>query len=90
MEKIDIIDNIIIDYKYSCDTCNYKTNIKTSWNTHIMSDKHNRNGQKKSTKCDLCTYESTSHWNIKIHKKLMHLTKEEKEKQKYYCKTCVN
>jgi len=76
------------EYKFRCETCNYSTNIKVHWHTHIMSDRHNRNGQKKISKCELCTYESVSHWNVKLHILSKHSTKEEREKHKYYCNIC--
>ena len=76
------------NFKYTCQCCNYNTNIRTSWHLHIMSDKHNRNGEKKSTKCELCDYESVSHWNVKLHILSKHSTKEERSKHKYYCDTC--
>ena len=76
------------EYKFNCDTCNYNTNIKTSWYLHVMSEKHNRNGEKKSTKCNLCEYKTVSHWNVKLHILSQHSTKEERQKQKYYCTIC--
>lgn len=76
------------NFKYTCQCCSYNTNIRTSWHLHIMSDKHNRNGEKKSTKCELCEYESVSHWNVKLHMLSKHSTKEEREKHKYYCNIC--
>jgi hypothetical protein len=71
-----------------CKLCNYKT-IKTSdWLKHLNSQKHLRNGEKKTTKCDCCEYESTTHWNIKAHKLKIHSTKEIRSQQKYYCDLC--
>ena len=74
--------------KYSCNNCNYNTNYPSEWLKHLETQKHQRNGEKKSTKCDLCDYESTSHWNIKIHKLSQHATIEEKKEHKYYCIEC--
>jgi hypothetical protein len=81
-------DNIIINYKYTCDICNYKTAIKTSWHCHILSDKHNRNGQKKPISCEKCDYIGLNHWNLKLHILSQHSTIEERKNSKYYCKTC--
>ena len=75
-------------YKYSCDTRNYKTNVKASWKLHMISDKHMRNGEKKSTKCELCDYQTTSHWNVKLHMLTQHSTLEERKNHKYYCEIC--
>lgn len=71
-----------------CKLCNYKTIRTNDWMKHINSQKHNRNGEKKTTKCDLCNYESNTHWNIKAHKLKIHATTEERSKHKYYCKLC--
>ena len=82
------IEDAVVDYKYKCPTCQYYTDTKVSWHIHIMSERHCRNGQKKPTKCDQCHHVASNSWNLKIHKQLVHLTEEEKEKQKYYCKPC--
>ena len=71
-----------------CKLCNYKTTRTNDWMKHINSQKHIRNGEKKTTKCDLCNYESNTHWNIKAHKLKIHATSEERSKHKYYCKLC--
>lgn len=71
-----------------CELCKYKTTVNADWLKHINTAKHKRNGEKKTTKCDLCDYESVSHWNIKIHKIQIHATTDEKSKCKYYCKDC--
>jgi len=74
--------------KYSCESCNFKTNAKLSFQSHLLSEKHKRNGQNR--KCEYCYYESTSPWNLKIHIILKHLSIDEKRKQKYYCDICDN
>jgi hypothetical protein len=71
-----------------CKLCNYKTTKNNQWLKHLETDKHKRNGQTKITKCDICDYESNTHWNIKAHKILVHATIEERAKQKYYCNLC--
>jgi len=75
-------------HEINCILCNYKTTSNVDWLKHIETQKHKRNGMKKSTKCDQCNYESTSHWNIKLHKLYVHATIEEKKKHKYYCEIC--
>ena len=47
-----------------------------------------RNGEKKTTKCNLCDYESNTHWNIKVHKLQIHASSEERQKCKFYCNIC--
>ena len=74
--------------EYYCYLCNYKTFRCSDWCKHINSQKHKRGGEKKTTKCDLCDYESLSHWNINNHKLSCHSTLEERKLQKYYCDIC--
>ena len=74
--------------EYFCYLCNYTTIHCSDWCKHINSQKHKRGGQKKTTKCDLCDYESSSHWNINNHKLSCHSTLEERKLQKYYCNIC--
>lgn len=76
------------DKELFCKLCNYKTLLTADWMKHIKSQKHQRNGEKKSTKCEHCEYESNTHWNVKIHKLKIHATPEERSKQKYYCDIC--
>ncbi len=40
----------------------------------------------KSINLPLYNHEYFNHWNLKQHYVMNHLTKEEREKQKYYCK----
>ncbi len=87
MENTDN-NNKELTKKLCCKLCNYQTDITGNWVKHLATEKHMRNGNKKSTKCDLCDYESISHWNIKIHKKTAHMSQEDREKSKYYCKIC--
>ena len=82
------MDNYKHEKKLYCKLCEYQTNITANWIKHLSTEKHLRNGNKKPTKCDLCDYESISHWNIKIHKKTIHSLQEDKEKNKYYCNIC--
>ena len=74
--------------EYFCYLCNYKTIRCCDWCKHINSQKHKRGGDKKTTKCDLCDYESPSQWNINNHKLSCHSTLEERKLQKYYCDIC--
>jgi hypothetical protein len=77
-----------MDKKYICNTCDYQTNYPSEWLKHIETNKHKKQGVKTPPKCDLCDYEAASHWNIKMHKLTQHSSIEEREKQKYYCKSC--
>jgi hypothetical protein len=74
--------------KYYCEFCKYTTDYPSDWIKHGETLKHKRLGERKSTKCDLCDYESSSHWNIKIHKLSQHSTIEERKTHKFYCISC--
>jgi hypothetical protein len=71
-----------------CETCNYKTTRPSEWQRHIDSQKHQRKGAKKITKCEHCDYVSAYCWNVKLHQLNKHTNDEEKAKQKYYCTYC--
>ena len=73
---------------FECKICNYSTIKPSDWIKHIDSMKHQRGGQKKSKKCEICNEEFFSHWNLKHHMLVTHETKEERQKQKYYCNDC--
>ena len=60
--------------KYHCEYCNYYSNFNSEWLKHLQSQKHQRYGEKKSKKCNVCDYEASSHWNIKIHVLSQHST----------------
>lgn len=83
---MNIINNN--EKKYYCKNCDYGTCKPSDWEKHINSKKHARNGEKKSLNCSICNYESSSHWNLKIHVLSNHSTKEERMKHKYYCAVC--
>ena len=81
--------------KYKCEFCSFYTNYASEWNKHTKSMKHQRNGKPKEKivdkyDCDNCDYKGNTHWNLKMHIITQHSTKEEREKQKYYCKVCDN
>ncbi len=73
---------------FLCDLCNYTTIKPSDWIKHIKTEKHQRDGNNKNKKCDICDIEFVSHWNYKNHNLVIHATKEEREKQKYYCIDC--
>ena len=74
--------------KLYCECCNYQANFLCEYNKHIVTQKHLRNGEKKTYKCTLCNYVATTHWNQKMHIVMMHYTIEQKMELKYYCKLC--
>lgn len=74
--------------EFYCYLCEYKTAINGDWLKHINSKKHQREGKPKTTKCDCCDYEASTHWNLKQHILTQHATLEERKNSKYYCKTC--
>jgi hypothetical protein len=73
---------------FDCELCTYSTVKPSDWIKHINSAKHQRNGNKKQTKCNICDISFNSHWNYKNHYLVIHDTKEERSKQKYYCTDC--
>ncbi len=39
---------------FFCESCDYKTTRPSDWLKHTGSQKHQRNGEKKDTVCDIC------------------------------------
>jgi len=83
-------------YKYNCEKCNYKTNLKYSWTQHCNTTLH-KTGKRKvrkdriqeNYKCSKCNYITTNNNNYLTHILNNHSTKEEKKnKFKFYCETC--
>lgn len=74
--------------KFYCDYCKFNTKKPSDWLRHVESQKHKNMGGKKKYICEKCEHESQSSWNLKLHKLTQHSTKEERSKQKYYCKDC--
>lgn len=85
-----------MEYKYICEKCNYKTNLKTSFRLHNNSVLH-LTGKRKIRKdkqnvefiCENCKYKTSTKNNFDLHKLNNHSTKEEKKIGfKYYCEKC--
>ncbi len=84
------------NYKYVCEQCNYKTNIRHSLLQHNETELHKTGERKKKPikikeeyKCDKCDYISTNKNNYITHKLNNHSSQEERKKQfKYYCEKC--
>jgi len=83
-------------YKYICEKCNYKTNLKSLILQHNETELHKTGERGKKQikekvifKCSDCKFESTNKNNYLIHKLNNHSNKEERKKQfKYYCNNC--
>lgn len=83
-------------YKFICEKCNYKTNLKSLILQHNETELHKtgERGKKKikekeTFKCSDCEFESTNKNNYLTHKLNNHSSKEERKKQfKYYCDNC--
>lgn len=56
--------------KYICEDCNYETNLKTNYDRHLNSRKHNKksNNLIKQYVCILCAYKSTDQSNFNKHR----------------------
>jgi hypothetical protein len=83
-------------YKYFCEKCNYRTNIRYSLIQHNKTELHKtgERGKKQIKKkevfeCSECEFKSTNKNNYLTHKLNNHSNKEERKKQfKYYCDIC--
>ena len=70
--------------------------VKAHWKQHLECEKHKNNGTRKPRKdkklepqCKLCTYNTTSSTNMKLHYLNNHANKEERKQDfKYYCEAC--
>ena len=84
-----------IQYKYLCEKCNFKANIKSRWENHIQTELH-KTGQKKTRsdckephKCNKCDFTSKNTTNLKQHYLNFHGDLKERESEfKFYCKLC--
>lgn len=79
-----------IKYYATCDCCNFSALSKTHWSVHINTQKHQRNGKKRSELniCDKCGYWCMYHYNMEIHKIVKHGTTEQKKTAPKYCEYC--
>jgi hypothetical protein len=85
-----------LNNKYICDKCNYKTNLKSSYDKHLLSMLH-LTGKRKTRKdkkadvykCKICNYASYSEYNYKTHVLNNHEPIDERKKQfTFYCENC--
>jgi hypothetical protein len=54
-----------MDKKFFCESCNYKTNIKSHWEKHLKTKKHNN-----MFKCEICNLQLSSKSSYYRHKKI--------------------
>lgn len=81
------------EYKFFCSKCNYGTNLKHSMKQHQGTRLHitgeRKRKDRKTYKCNLCSYKSTNNNNYLTHWLNNHDTKENRrDKFKYYCDIC--
>jgi len=74
--------------KFTCECCKYSTKKPSDWIKHVETPKHKNAGNKKEYICEECGHKSLNTWNLKLHNLTHHASKEERSKQKYYCKDC--
>lgn len=74
--------------EFYCQLCDFTTLKPSHWLTHTKTQKHLRNGAKKTHNCKECDYVASTPWNLRMHFLTKHATKEERQKQKYYCPDC--
>jgi uncharacterized C2H2 Zn-finger protein len=77
-----------MEKKLHCQLCNYNTDRNVDWLRHIKSKLHQRGGQQRIKKCDICNIEFSSNGTYKHHNLMNHSTTEERSKSKYYCDIC--
>ncbi len=83
------------NYLYYCDSCDYKCNVKSSWERHLLTSLHitgkrkERADKKDPYKCNHCEFKTKNKVAYKQHYLNFHGTKEERQKDfKFYCKYC--
>lgn len=81
--------------KYECEKCNFKTNIKSRWESHIRTELHitgtrkKRSDCKEPLQCDRCEYKTKNKTLLIQHKLNEHASIEERKKEfRYYCENC--
>ena len=84
-----------MNFKYNCETCEYKCKYLSEWNDHLKTNKHTGNKRKErcdkilEDKCKFCDYKSIKTTNLKLHYLNNHALKEERQQKfKYYCDKC--
>ena len=88
-------NNLIKEYKYNCEKCNYKCQFECQWIKHCDTVLHKTGERKKKDnykqpqKCKDCDYITKNTALMKKHILNEHSKKEEREKGfKYYCSYC--
>ncbi len=83
-----------INNEFYCEKCNYKTNKKFCYETHLKTELH-LNGKrkirsdKKDFTCEFCDYKSTNGVQLQSHILNIHKEKSDREKGfKFYCSKC--
>lgn len=80
---------------FTCEKCNYTTNIKSSWLKHLTTELHQNGIRKKRSdckepfKCEKCNYLNKNIITLKKHFLNEHADKQQREKDfKFYCSEC--
>lgn len=84
------------EYRFVCEKCNYKTNLKSVYDAHCKSVLHQTGKRKiRSDKkadiynCEKCDYKTYNEHNLKLHVLNNHGTQEDRKTGFiYYCKDC--
>lgn len=81
--------------EYTCEKCNFKTQFKNSYKTHLKSELHitgkrkPRKDKQIQDKCPHCLYTTKIKTSMDTHIIKHHMTQEEqKEKLTFYCDYC--
>ena len=83
------------NFEFICEKCNYKTNIKGSYDAHLLTELH-INGKRKQRsdklypkKCEKCNVMIKNKITEELHYLNDHASLEEREKNfLFYCKCC--
>jgi len=88
-------DNLINEFKYKCEKCDYKCQFECQWKKHCETTLHKtgirkkKDNYKQPEKCKDCEYITKNTALMKKHRLNEHSTIEEREKEfKFYCIYC--
>ncbi len=84
-----------MNYLYYCNSCDYKCNVKSSWEKHLLTTLHITGKRKVRTDkidpytCKNCSFKTKNKVALKQHNLNYHSTITERENEfKFYCKYC--
>jgi hypothetical protein len=96
LNTIDLLENKKKEFKYSCQKCNYNTNLLSSIKAHYTTNLHKNgiHGLRKynedvNLECNICKYKLKTVSLLQLHLLNNHSTKKiRSESFKFYCVEC--